>query len=227
MKKLSAIFLSILFVGLCACGWTEPEVLSPTATNRAATETFVIPGADTKKPTVPKKVKIKTNKNDPYSYIMKVFYEKYDEKSSTAQDYVFFDIDGNGTEELLLGTGIGDGKKTIFRVYSIQNGVAVWQENFSAYGEGGNYNPSLVYKNGIIRVDGHWDGLPIISYFRFENGELKGQMSLRIEYDNYFHHDGNGDAPITKAEFDRLQKEMEGDGQVVDLDWKPMAEYGR
>jgi len=33
--------------------------------------------------------------------------------------------------------------------------------------------------------------------------------------------------PITKAEFDRVQKEFEGDGQTVELDWKPLAEYGR
>jgi hypothetical protein len=33
--------------------------------------------------------------------------------------------------------------------------------------------------------------------------------------------------PITQAEFDRVQNEMEGDGQVVELDWKPLAEYGR
>jgi len=26
---------------------------------------------------------------------------------------------------------------------------------------------------------------------------------------------------------DTLQKEFEGDGEVVELDWKPLAEYGR
>jgi len=31
---------------------------------------------------------------------------------------------------------------------------------------------------------------------------------------------------ITKAEFDRVQKEMKGNGQMVEFDWKPLAEYG-
>ncbi|MCL2299140.1 MAG: hypothetical protein FWC27_03210, partial [Firmicutes bacterium] len=44
-----------------------------------------------------------------------------------------------------------------------------------------------------------------------------------------YRKDGQDDLPkvITKAEFDRLKNEFEGDGQTVELDWKPLAEYGR
>ena len=33
--------------------------------------------------------------------------------------------------------------------------------------------------------------------------------------------------PITEKEYNRLKKEYEGDGKVVEIDWKPLAEYGK
>jgi hypothetical protein len=46
--------LCLLLAGFCACGLTTPEGTTPT---------------------VPPKVEIKTDKNDPYSYKIKDFYD--------------------------------------------------------------------------------------------------------------------------------------------------------
>jgi hypothetical protein len=34
-------------------------------------------------------------------------------------------------------------------------------------------------------------------------------------------------AHLSPNEFDRVKQEFEDDGQVVEIDWKPLAEYGR
>ena len=229
MKKLSAIFLSILFVGLCACGWTEPEVLSPSATNRAATETFVIPGADTKKPTVPKKVRIKTSKKDPYSYIVKERYEEilshsieYNRDYLKDNYYALYDIDGDGVE-LLLGK-TWNANIHLITVYSIKNGVALQLEGFVNYLDDrwGVSSPPVLLKNGTIKMGA-------AQYYWLEDGEIKNIATIEEEgkYYKFVINELYPGTPISKAEFDRLQKEMEGDGEVVELDWKPLAEYGQ
>jgi len=144
--------------------------------------------------------------------------------------YFLYDLDGNDTKELLLGQAWGE-DIYLYAVYAIKNGIAVRQEEYWYDPQRGN--PPLLYKNGIIRVEA--DGDTMLQYYRFEDGELKFQIMLIDDYSpvfdsgNYKRVDEKGGFSkiITKAEFDRLQKEFEGDGQVIELDWKPLAEYGR
>jgi hypothetical protein len=75
------------------------------------------------------------------------------------------------------------------------------------------------------------EGVESTFYYRFEGGQLKLQIDLVNAWGDYYQaYDidrvGLG-TPITKAEYDRVKAEMEGDGQVVEIDWKPLAEYGR
>ena len=148
--------------------------------------------------------------------------------------YAFHDIDGNGVKEWFLGRMIG-GEIRLCSVYVIKNGAVVQQEDISAdYTDPNQY---VVYKNGTVRIGGMGDDYwpRGYSYYRIESGELKAIASIYEDYrsvgdpDGYLRYDpiAKEDIPITKEEFDRLQKEFEGDGQVVDLDWKPLAEYGR
>ena len=141
------------------------------------------------------------------------------------QYYTLYDIDGNGTKELLLGSEEW-GELALIIIYAIQNGVAVEQQ-FSVMGEGGSAFPSLLFENGVIRVDSGDDSGRYIIYYRFESGALICPTALVDRYGEYYLNDGWPGTPITKEEFDNLQKEFEGDGQTVALDWKPLADYGR
>ena len=73
-----------------------------------------------------------------------------------------------------------------------------------------------------------------------ENGELKYQLGLVEEefyggtlgdsFNSYYRINPSNTSKrisIKKREYNRLKKQFEGDGQVVEIDWKPLAEYGR
>ena len=137
--------------------------------------------------------------------------------------YAFFEIDDIGTQALLLGA---DG--ALFDVYVIQNGIAVQQEiNI------GEFDSPILFKNGVIRTHSYGDGEKYFYYYRFEKGLLIEQDTVLTEYlddDNVFFRNSDNrrtGISITKEEFDRLQKEFEGDGQLAELDWKPLADYGK
>jgi len=163
----------------------------------------------------------------PYSDILKEHYDLlFDEDIDPyVRYYTFQDIDNDGIEELLLGYEATVGVALI-SVFVIHNNDAVHQEQFSVDPE---YPVlSLLFKNGTIRNSGNDEsGGLFYTYFLLEDGELKLQTVLTDNWDGYFQFDGKKDISITKEEFDQLAKEFEGDGQVVELDWKPLAEYGR
>ena len=213
------VFLCLFLIALSAC--KEP-VTPETTTEEIGFVTQPIT-LETTEPSTPTVV-IKTNKNDPYSYIIKEYYGYMNELEYVADyHYALYDIDGNGTEELLLGA---DGE--LLEVYAIQNGVAVQQEQLAL---GGDYATASLLKNGSIKVYDTFDNIWWLYYYRFENGNLKLRIVLTDYYGSRFEkrtrQDRSDIAPITEEEFKRLQKKYEGNGQVVELDWKPLAEYGR
>ena len=120
----------------------------------------------------------------------------------------------------------------LIAVYTIHDGVAVLQEGYWADSQRGS--PPLLYKNGTLKEFNDYDD-KMFAYYRFENGELKYQTMLIDNFSEelnsgfYYRSDGIGrpSKVITKEEFELVQKEFEGDGQVIELDWKPLAEYGR
>ena len=221
MKKLLAAVLCLVLVGLCACGrramgetTTTDKTTQDTATNRYGQAV----------------VDIKTDKKDPYSFVIKEHYDLFFDENIDpyVKHFFLYDIDGDGTKELLLGMETYSGI-VLFAVYSIQDNIAARQEALTPWMEEFPFQRSLL-KNGTIKIEGRDEVGPGYGYLRFEDGELRRQASLGIDYGEYvriYTENGYERVPITKAEFDRLQKEMEGDGQVVDLDWKPLAEYGR
>jgi len=234
MKKIFATLLCTLLAGLCACGRTIPAERTTIATitlettQTANTEEIATETTEASVSTVT----IRTKKDDLHSYVIEEYLEAYykilndDNRHMLPYYYYLYDIDGNGTKELLLGVEWG-GHIFLDAVYTIQNGVAVQQEAYFMDTTIGP--PPLLYKNGTIRVNRVDDTIIFYYYyFRFENGELKLQIMLIDDMGRYFSNkDPMKRTPITKSEFDRVKKEMEGDGQVVELDWKPLAEYGR
>ena len=135
---------------------------------------------------------IKTSKDDPYSYVVADYVESY--KKEYKEDYynhlevrhfTLRDIDGNGTKELLLGAGrFPVNPISLYAVYVIRNGNAVYQEEFWLPPE---HNSSL-FENGTIRGEFDNDGDLQFYYYRFENGTLKLQTMLVHAYnsDNYY-----------------------------------------
>ena len=157
---------------------------------------------------------------DPYFCIIKEYQGYMD-----YENYAIYDIDDNGMNELLLGN------TSIYTIYTIQNGVAV-QQDYHADHDDYAFS-SIVYINGVVKSERGDPWKTDLSYYRFEDGELKCQVRLTHIHDNdmvneYYRHylDGTKEA-ITKEEFDRVKAEFEGDGQEVELDWKPLRRYRR
>ena len=173
----------------------------------------------------------KVSKGDPFSYVVKEWHEKikddgeiyYDGVKLTAK-YALIDIDENGGKALLLD------RPWFYEVYTIQDGVAVLQQSFKD--DPGGHGARL-QKNGVIRVDKSQekDGKVEIvdSFYRFENGELKLQAELIMGIGYCFHIPANGvEISITREEYHQLSLDYAGDDyKSPDLDWKPLAEYGR
>jgi len=229
MKKTAFVWI-LLATSLClfACEHIMPSEETTTTTVHPKDSPTIRPEESTSIP-VFSTTKFNIDKNDPCYHVIKEI-EDVDIQLLRYVYYAYYDIDGDGTEELLTGWG-----GSLERVYTIRNGVAVRQEQY--FGPvGSDFSETRLFKNGTIRVNSDNDSGYFFSYYRFEGGEIKGQLCLkrRLEHERYRREYDYSkdpvvatDIPITKAEFDRLRKEFEGDGQVVELDWKPLAEYGR
>ena len=230
MKKLfSAVLLCVLFAGISACEKTPiVETATLLTSNPDATMEEISTEATEKSNTLGHSTTVISSEDAPYS---KFFEEAFGSHSihMDTQCYTLYDIDGNGTKELLLGANDG---KQLYEIYTIQNGDAVCQEQFRALPES-SLSFSL-FDNGLIKMgyQGEFDNG--VKYFRFKNGELKFQSLLYYDFMmylniHYFRRDAGDEQEreITKEEFEQMQKEIEGDSQVVELDWRPLAEWGQ
>jgi len=214
-KKAIIAILCALLASICACGQAAPEEVATVTTTEATTE----PATETT-----------FEEFAIYAGIVQDYLEEYNEllnEENRFMDphyYFLYDIDGNGTKELLVGMEMWD-QIYFYVVYTIIDGVMALQEEFTW-----NYffgPPPVLFKNGTIRAIS--DDGKNYSYYRFENGALRLQVRLRKSSSGYKRTDGrSGDSrKITIIGFKLAQKEFEGDGQVVEFDWKPLAEYGR
>jgi hypothetical protein len=150
--------------------------------------------------------------------------------------YALYDLDGNGTKELLLGFAVWGDIVCPYLVFSIQNGVAVRQEAYLWFE--GNGPAPIVFGTGTIRVELSDDVGSRFYYFKMDEGELVFWINLIVDngvydwdsktyHDEYFllNPDADKRVSITQGEFGRLQKELEGDGAPAKLDWKPRWAY--
>ena len=233
MKKLFIILLILLLTILCACGQAVPREKTSATEEIAVTEettTTTITEETSEMPTtmiVLSMVELKPNEIVAYSDILREYHDDLTKGYSFVQHYAFYDIVGDGTNFLLLSGEDTIGKSVFDSVYTIKNGVVVRQEQFPSPALGHDPTSSL-FENGTIRTE-FYDGARRTSYYRFEEGALKFQIGIVIETQTeYFRVDtvDGGWEPITKEEYDRLKAEMEGDGQEVELDWRPLAEFG-
>jgi len=244
MKKLIIASLCFGLVGFFACGQEIPRETTSATTIQEKTsmetniETTIMIDTSavetTTKPFRPAALstaEIKALENGPFSDAFAKEIERYAEFPNyfKKQCYVFYDIDGNDAKELLLGMDWDRVGIYLYAIHTIQDNVAVRQDKLYVDPDLGT--PFSIYKNGTIRMDRIDDEVIFYYYyFRLERREIKFQTMInKDDHERYYRTNAidKPSSPITKEEFDRVQKEMEGDGQVVELDWKPLAEYGR
>ena len=231
MKKLFTLLLFLLLASLYAC--ERPQSIEPSTPSLPLLASEVTENL----PSLPP-VNKEVSRDSLYYDTMETIISYYEEDPYNLETRYFtvYDIDSDGTEELLLGVA-ESGDVHLASIYAMQNGVGVRQEEFFTYdGEGRSYFPSFVYKNGTARVERLDDAGLFYYYYRFEDGALKRKIELMKPHhrDEYYRREedlskdppGVNQIPLTKEEFEQTMKEMEGDGQV-ELDWKPLAEYGR
>ena len=246
--------LLCIFLLFCTgCTRGEHEQTTTTQNNQPSSELFStrsgeIPTREVPYPTV----RIPTSPDDPYAQIIKDMYEQY-AQYITAEDifedvkYALYDLDEDKNNELLISArcfrwGSNDEFSTldqeeaiIFdRFFSISNGKAI--EIYPVDGHWDVFGDSLggrdILSNGVIRCYGGTPDHISYAYFCYSNGELRLLKSLRYYADESrylvtYEGDQSTRTPITEAEFNRMRAEIEGDAQVVEIDWKPLESYGR
>ena len=260
MKQKRWILLAFLFALLLCSGCTagsNRELSTTSATSDITLEDDVTERDDSLTRAAPyPTVKIPTSPDDPYAQIVKDLYEQY-AQYVTAEEvfedfkYALCDIDGDGTQELLLSSWYvlwgyegpefeyeseEIGKKAVLfdRFYYISNGEAVEMPVLNGlwYDAAGPTGGRDLLTNGVIRLYGGSPNYTSYAYFRYANGELSLLRVLRNFSDTgrwLFTYEGDQSTrtPITEEEFNRMRAEIEGDAQVVEIDWKPLESYGR
>ena len=241
MRKIFVALLCLLLVTFCACNQTKPPEETTTITQATAEITTFEP-TEVSMPTIT----IKTDPEDPFStivseqvdWLMKKYIETNDiGYHSRNYGYALYDTDGRGTTALLIGGENPYGY--VNEIYTLQNGVAEKKLDM-----GLDDNSIIMFKTGYIRTSNLY-GSGACGYYRFEDGQLRLVAGLgyydgdfngsvfRVdptggERDFFFDFIPDGtEVPITDEECRRLVKEFLGDREPAELDWKPLAEYGR
>ena len=156
--------------------------------------------------------------------------------------YFLYDLDKDGSNELLLGTlqrvGIdyedinAPEKICISSVYTIKDGKAVkvarsigWQFVI--------YIDRILYSNGIIVTQWGNEKVPCYSAVALENGELNLKCYVRHSagdpekgYYKAINFNNLGEISISKDEYYSIYNQYCGNAKVVDIDWKRIDEYG-
>ena len=146
--------------------------------------------------------------------------------------YFMHDIDGDGVDEFLWGKWENYGLEYIVLagVFAVNGDSAIRQYGFrEIHMETPDH--AYLFKNGTIKLV-NLDILPeegeVGYYYRFDGGELKWYASLHAYNGRYSYYDANyNEKTIDKNTHARLLKEMEGDGEVVEINWKPISQYGQ
>ena len=272
MKRLFVIFLCMIFVLLTACGtptedertetvsdlsvkesdiWSERRNVSVTEPNtvRLNGDYDSVPTVTQPKPLSEKELKsisIPTSPNDPYSYVISDLLEWYKQAGSNFvsefERYSLYDINGDGTDELILGDiGVLGGTSVyeehegvsaeftygllINSVYTIQNGKAV-EANRLIISE--NAYQTILFDSGMIKVLYQTPRNPQITYYKMigDNFEMVGG-NLDKDFDGEcYYYEKDKEEEITEEEFNRRIAEIEDGAHPVELEWKHLQDYG-
>lgn len=216
MKYISIILIILLMVTMFGCSNVSDNV------NQKETTT----------------VESSENKIEIDSPYIKVLNDYYDANGYMgARYYAFHDFDKNGTDELVFGIGDLITEMDIYSIYTITDGVAVLQDEYPEW-MWEFESKSLIFEDGTIRYEDYdmtEDGYQMIlyGYFKFENGKLERKLGISSDSNGGYYRinpeteDGyfGGYSDIPKEEYYRLEKEIEGDKKVINLEWNRLDEY--
>ena len=244
MKRFIVLVLAATLLLLCSCGADGGKESGTTSINASAAAT------SEKSDDIPFYTKeIKDDPSDPYSVEIKGYCERVlsrfvNEGQSDFEWYMrqipymyycFYDLDGDGVEEMLLGDWKKVGKYTdnlgsprelkLSAVAILKNGE-VERINFDELYWSEFIYDRVLYSNGLVMTTWGPEKNPSCIFAYFDGQELKQKDFLfhLMPDDIYLEID---ESEMTEEEYHRRIDENIGDATPVEIEWKRIDEYGQ
>jgi len=168
-----------------------------------------------------------------FDYYIKYFNDLY---------YFLYDLDKDGTNELLLGTlqRVGTDFEDIYApekicissIYTIKDGKAV-KVDTGSWWEFVIIIDRILYSNGVIVVKWGDEKIPNYAAWTLNNGKLDTRCYVTQEstdpekgYLKVINFHNLEKTSISKDEYYSIYNQYCGNAKVVDIDWKRIDEYG-
>ena len=272
MKKIFALFLGLSIMLLTACG-TPTEDERGTTTHEESVTCAETKTADVTEPnalrlngdydsvptvTVPERLSseeldsivIPVSADDPYSAIIANEIDWYKQAgsqyNSEVERYALYDINGDGTDELIIGSiGVLGGTSVyeehegvsaeytfgllISEVYTIQNGKAVRVQHSAVSADA--YETEIL-SNGLLKILCRTPRNPQIAYVECKDRHFSEGICLSKSLDDkyeceYYENGQLVRKAISEEEFNRRIAEIEDGAHPVELEWKHLQDYGK
>ena len=268
MKKVTSFLIILSVIFLSSCTNKHDDNTSTTITNQSTTiittteETLTsssVQNSDSNAKFFYNK-EITVDPSDPYSAFMKNHCEEYakswerraKEDGNTIDIfnnyivyhpdvyYYLYDLDKDGTNELLLGSWQKIGYYTeepdppkkicISSVYTIRDGKVVKLNSWHWWNHEFIWDRVILSNGMILTTHGNKES-PNYSFIYLKDGDLFLKVAS-YQYDEtgekffvLYNFEGQ-ESIINKSEYNRLFKENYGNSSVVDINWKRIDEYG-
>ena len=260
MKKTVFSLLLITIILFCSCttkvkdNTTKDNPITQKTDNTTTSEV----STTSSKPFYTKE--IKENSADPYSSLIKEMCDNIMEcwnstipeyKEKGLENYIkrfddlfyfLYDLDKDGTNELLLGTiqKVGTDfedinapeKICISSIYTIKDGKAV-KVDTGSWWEFVIIIDRILYSNGVIVVKWGDEKIPNYAAWTLNNGKLDTRCYVTQEstdpekgYLKVINFHNLEKTSISKDEYYSIYNQYCGNAKVVDIDWKRIDEYG-
>lgn len=244
MKKLIILILAAMLLLLCSCGADGGKETETTLIDASAAAT------SEKSDNIPFYTKeIKDDPSDPYSGYIKKYCERVvsrfmEEGLSDFEWYMrqipymyycFYDLNGDGVEEMLLGDWRKVGKYTddldpprerkLSAVATLKDGEVEYMDFDSLHWSEFIYD-RVLYSNGLVMTTYGNEKKPSCFFAAFDGTSLvmKDNVYYFASDDTYYY---GYDNVITEEEYHRRIDEAIGDATPVEIEWKRIDEYGQ
>ena len=244
MKKAVLLIAVMLLLLLCSCGADVGKEAETTPIDASAAAT------SEKSDDIPFYTKeIKDDPSDPYSGYIKKYCERVvsrfmEEGLSDFEWYMrqipymyycFYDLNGDGVEEMLLGDWRKVGKYTddldpprerkLSAVATLKDGEVEYMDFDSLHWSEFIYD-RVLYSNGLVMTTWGPEKNPSCIFAYFDGKELKQKDFLfhLMPDDIYLEID---ESEMTEEEYHRRIDEAIGDATPVEIEWRRIDEYGQ
>lgn len=244
MKKAVLLIAVMLLLLLCSCGADGGKEAETTPIDASAAAT------SEKSDDIPFYTKeIKDDPSDPYSGYIKKYCERVvsrfmEEGLSDFEWYMrqipymyycFYDLNGDGVEEMLLGDWRKVGKYTddldpprerkLSAVATLKDGEVEYMDFDSLHWSEFIYD-RVLYSNGLVMTTYGNEKKPSCFFAAFDGTSLvmKDNVYYFASDDTYYY---GYDNVITEEEYHRRIDEAIGDATPVEIEWKRIDQYGQ